>query len=189
LCWNGGSKTLSVINCKIGIKILWIIWEFGSTWIKFIPYPRRVDEEVAKSKGVKAITTSRSRQAHFIRFMNRVNQDPCTMSSAQKSLIVSYCRICIEGKNIRHKDSIRAADTVAGYMKEVNVLFKKRNLPLPIDFKDRKDKVSILISNLKAEEDIANQRSPLSPQMVAEFIRKGKAADHLSFKALGTTGL
>jgi hypothetical protein len=58
-------------------------------------------------------------------------------------------------------------------------------LPLPIDFKDRKDKVSILISNLKAE-DIANQRSPLSPQMVAEFIRKGKAADHLSFKALAT---
>ena len=69
-------------------------------------------------------------------------------------------------------------------MKEVNALFKNRNLPLPIDFKDRKDKVSILISNLKAEEDIANQRSPFTPQMVAEFIRKGKAADHLSFEAL-----
>jgi hypothetical protein len=27
----GGSIILSVINVNIGIKILWIIWEFGST--------------------------------------------------------------------------------------------------------------------------------------------------------------
>jgi hypothetical protein len=36
---------MSVINGKIGIKILWIIWEFGSTWIKFIPY--QLDELVS----------------------------------------------------------------------------------------------------------------------------------------------
>jgi hypothetical protein len=35
LCWNGGSKILSVIHVNIGIKLLWIIWESGSTWIKF----------------------------------------------------------------------------------------------------------------------------------------------------------
>jgi hypothetical protein len=34
LRWNGGSKTLSVINVNIGIKLLWIIWESWSTWIK-----------------------------------------------------------------------------------------------------------------------------------------------------------
>lgn len=115
--------------------------------------------------------------------MNRVKQDPCTMSSAQQSLVVSYCKFCIEGKNIRHKDSIRA-ETVAGYMREVNELFKKRNLPLPVNFKDRKDKVNILISNLKAEEDIANQRSPFTPQMVAKFISRGKATGHLTLEAL-----
>jgi hypothetical protein len=42
-CWNGGSITLSVINVNIGFKILWIIWEFGSTWIKFNLYRSRMN--------------------------------------------------------------------------------------------------------------------------------------------------
>jgi hypothetical protein len=57
-------------------------------------------------------------------------------------------------------------------MREVNELYRKRDLPLPIDFKDRTNPVNILIANLKAEEDIANQRSAFTPQMVVEFIKE-----------------
>ena len=98
-----------------------------------LPTARRVDQEVANSKLVKAIKTSRSRQANFIRFMKRLGQDPCTRGPAMNSLIVSYCKLCIDGTNIKNKDDIRA-DTVSGYMREVNELYKKRDLPLPIDF-------------------------------------------------------
>ena len=114
--------------------------------------------------------------------MKRLGQDPCTRGPAMNSLIVSYCKLCIDGTNIKNKDDIRA-DTVSGYMREVNELFKKRELPPPIDFRDRKHLVNVLIANLKAEEDVANQRSPFTPQMVAEFIKRGKAADHDSLEA------
>lgn len=100
-----------------------------------------------------------------------------------KSLLVSYCKLCIEGKNIRHQDNIRSG-TISGYMLEVNALFKKRNLPMPIDFKDSEDMVNILVSNLAKEEDIANQRSPFTPQMVNEFFRRGQTADPDSLEAL-----
>jgi hypothetical protein len=88
-----------------------------------LPLARRGDQEVANSKRVKAITTSWSRQANFIRFMKRVGQDPCTRDPALRSLLVSYCRLTIEGTNIRNKDSIRTA-TVSGYMGEINTLFE-----------------------------------------------------------------
>lgn len=82
-----------------------------------------------------------------------------------------------------NKDAIRA-DIISGYMKEVNVLFEKRGLPHPINLIDRKDPVSILIANLRAQEDIASQRNPFAPQMVAEFIRRGKTSAFESLEAL-----
>ena len=85
--------------------------------------------------------------------------------------------------NLVNRDKIRAG-TVAGYMKSVNALFVKRNLPAPIDLKNKKDKVAILISNLKSEEAVANQRNPFTPQMVAEFIRRGNESDHMSLPSL-----
>jgi hypothetical protein len=115
--------------------------------------------------------------------MKRLGQDPCTRSAAQRSLLVSYCKLCIEGKNINNMESLRA-NTITGYMREVNVLYRKRDLPPPIDFKDRANPVNILIGNLKAEEDIANQRSAFTPQMVAEFIKRGKEARHDSLESL-----
>jgi hypothetical protein len=62
-------------------------------------------------------------------------------------------------------------------------LYRKRDLPPPIDFKDRTNPVNILIANLKAEEDIANQRSAFTPQMVAEFIKRGNEACHDSLES------
>ena len=115
--------------------------------------------------------------------MKSLGQDPCTQGPALRSLLVSYCRMCIDGKNIKHKDTIRSG-TISGYMHEVNALFRKRGLDQLIDFKDYQDPVNILIKNLSAEEDVADQRSPFTPQMVAEFFRRGKSADRNSLEAL-----
>jgi hypothetical protein len=46
------------------------------------------------------------RQAHWIRYMRWMRQDPCTQGRAMKALVVSYCSFCIDGMNITNKDDI-----------------------------------------------------------------------------------
>ena len=109
--------------------------------------------------------------------MTALNQDPCATGNLSDSILSSYTKLLIEGGNIKNKDLIRS-DTVKGYLKQVNTLYSKRGLPIPItNFQTSTHSAAILYRNLKAEEDIAAQRSPLSPQMVAEILHAGKKAD------------
>jgi hypothetical protein len=113
-----------------------------------------------------------------------LGQDPCATGNLSDSILSSYTKLLIEGNNIKNKDLIRS-DTVKGYLKQVNTLYSKRGLPIPItNFQTSTHSAAILYRNLKAEEDIAAQRSPLLPQMVAEILHAGKKADFFSLEAL-----
>ena len=110
-------------------------------------------------------------------------EDPCLTGPAAVSYLTSYCKIVMEGQNLNHKSAIRAS-TVAEYMSEVNVLYKKRKLPVPIDFRSREDGCAILIENQRKQEGIAMQRDPLSAQMVALIMATGLNAPHDSLESL-----
>lgn len=102
---------------------------------------------------------------------------------ALMSYLSSYCKLVSDGLSINHKDEIRSG-TVAGYMKQVNELFRKRDLSIPIDFRSKENPVAIMIDNLRKEEVVANRRDPFTPQMIAEFLRRGDIAHPHSFEAL-----
>ena len=113
-----------------------------------------------------------------------LNIDPCTLAPVLMSCLVAYTKLVIEGKNLRNKERIRS-DTVKDYVSDVNRLFEYRRLPVPVPcFKDRTNPVATLIENLRSEEEIANQRSPLTPEMVALIIDRGKTSPHLSIESL-----
>ena len=113
-----------------------------------------------------------------------LGQDPCAVGTVADCILSSYTKLLIEGNNIKNKDMLRS-DTIRAYLQQVNALYVKRNLPAPIaNFQSSPHCAAILYRNLKAEEDIAAQRSPLSPQMVAEIFRLGKRADSLSLDSL-----
>ena len=113
-----------------------------------------------------------------------MNIDPCSLGPVLMSCLVVYTKLVIEGKNIRNKECIRS-ETVKDYIVDVNKLFTLRQLPVPVpNFSDRTNAVATLIDNLKKEEVVANQRSPLTPAIVAKIITSGKDADPTSLEAL-----
>lgn len=113
-----------------------------------------------------------------------VNIDPCSLEPVLMSCLVVYTKLVIEGKNIRNKENIRS-DTVRDYIQDVNDLFSRRRLPIPVpNFSDSSNPVATLVDNLRKEESIANQRIALTPPMVARILEKGQTADHLSLDSL-----
>jgi hypothetical protein len=70
------------------------------------------------------------------------------------------------GCNYNNKLEVRSK-TARGYAEAVNVLFGLRSFPAPANFDDAANMVTILVRNLEKEEDIANQRSPLTYEIMA----------------------
>lgn len=66
--------------------------------------------------------------------------------------------------------------TLRGYAEAVNELFRLRGAPLPYVPSDKKNDTTIAITELAAEEVIADQRIPLTYEIAAECLRLGKAA-------------
>ena len=60
------------------------------------------------------------------------------------------------------------------YADDVAELFKLRDFPSPVNFQHKTNEVTIIIRNLKKEEDIATQRLPLDDKIHAELVRMGK---------------
>lgn len=110
-------------------------------------------------------------------------KDPCGNYKIKRDALEVFVKSIINGENIRNKNVMRAS-TVKEYAIEINELHALRNLPEPIDFKNKSDTVVKLISNLQKEEDVAKQRKPLSNQVAAEMLRRGQQADPLSLQAL-----
>ena len=64
------------------------------------------------------------------------------------------------GVNYNNLATLRSA-TCKNYADDVSKIFKFRNFPSPVDFQDKTNEVTIIINNLKKEEDTATQRLPL----------------------------
>ena len=145
---------------------------------------RDADREIANSRRASDIKTSRTRQAHWIKFCIVMEIDPCLQKPYLLSVLVSYTKLLINGMNLRNKEQLRSA-TVQEYIADINELFTLRNLQIPVpDFDDKTNPVATLIKNLRTEESIANQRAPLTPEIVAEAMRLAEKASRDSLEAL-----
>jgi hypothetical protein len=141
----------------------------------------RADQVLSKSRRDKDVTTNRSRQAFFIRWMRKLKKDPCNHSNDEDmALITCFIESIIAGVSIRNKDSIRAG-TVKGYADQINKLHKLRGFQQPI-FNNRDNAAFVLIKALKDEENIAKQRKPML--MASEIINMGNKSHKLSKEAL-----
>ena len=87
------------------------------------------------------------------------------------------------GVNCNNLATLRSA-TCKNYADDVAKLFKLRNFPSSVDFQDKTNEVTIIISNLKKEEDITTQRLPLDDEIHAELVRMGKDSDVDSAEAV-----
>ena len=98
-------------------------------------------------------------------------------SRSRRRLGTSYCNIYIKyvmiWVNYNNLATLRSA-TCKNYADDVAKLFKFRNFPSPVDFQDKTNKVTIIINNLKKEEDIATQRLPWDNRIHAELVHMGK---------------
>ena len=79
------------------------------------------------------------------------------------------------GINCTDKRGLRSA-TLAGYGDAINALFTLRGFPPPVVISDPNNASGIVIKNLKNEEDIANQRSPLDSEIFAEIQRSSSTS-------------
>ena len=87
------------------------------------------------------------------------------------------------GNNLVSKKQLRS-DTVAGYIKAINTLRELRGLGKAIDIGSRKCSSAILYRNIKAEEDIARRRQPLTDETVTVITKKAKESHRDSLEAL-----
>ena len=94
-----------------------------------------------------------------------------------------YTKMISTGENIVNKGCLRS-DTVAAYLGEVNQLFLKSNLQKPIDLANRSLQTTILYKNIRAEENVAKQRRPLTNMTVAKILELGKRNTPNSKEAL-----
>lgn len=73
------------------------------------------------------------------------------------------------GDNYQNKAQVRS-DTLRGYGTAVNELFRLRKFPIPFIPEHDTNEAAIIIRNLATEENIANQRSPLSNEIAAAVL-------------------
>ena len=96
--------------------------------------------------------------------------DPCGAVLGYQRIVAIYLMFAKNGVNFNNKSGLRS-NTLAGYGDAVNVLFLLRGFPLPVVISDPNNASGIIIKNLKKEEDIASQRSPLDSAIFAEIQR------------------
>lgn len=122
-----------------------------------------VDQEIARSKRSNGIETLRFREACFITWCKEHKvPDPCSVGVIAQRLAAYFLKDLIRHNNCR-------SATMRGYGESINALHAARNFPPPVDFEDDSNMCKILYKNLKAQEDIANKRSPLTAKIIAEL--------------------
>lgn len=147
-----------------------------------------VDRELSRSKRDSDIETQRARQAHYLSFcIWKEIVDPCDPTKQQgwPKMLAIYAKYVIGGDNFTSLVGPRA-QTLRGYLNAVNDLFARRKVALPIVLKDKTNPVTVILSNLEVEEDVAKQRSPLTPQMYTELLvqaKKSKSIDEIQLLA------
>ena len=105
--------------------------------------------------------------------------DPCGNALGYQRIVAIYLMFAKNGVNYNNKSGLRSA-TLAGYGDAVNALFLLCGFPQPVVISDPNNASGLIIKNLKQEEDIASQRSPLDSAIFAEIQRvssKSKSED------------
>jgi len=105
--------------------------------------------------------------------------DPCGDALGYQRIVGIYLMFAKNGVNYNDKSGLRSF-TLGGYGDAVNKLFLLRGFPPPVVTSDPSNASGIVIKNLKSEEDIASQRSPLDSAIFAEVQRsssKSKSED------------
>jgi len=100
-----------------------------------------------------------------------------------RRIVSFYIKYVMIGVNYNNLVTLRSA-TCKNYAEDVNKLFELRDFPRPVDFQDKTNRTTNIISNLKKEEDIASQRLPLDDKIHAELITMGKKAGRDSAEAV-----
>ena len=99
-------------------------------------------------------------------------------------LVVSYyIKYVMTGVNYNNLATLRSA-TCRCYAQDVAKLFVLRKFQSPVDFEDKTNWTTIIVNNLKTEEDIASQRLPLDDKIHAELINMGNNAGKDSAESL-----
>lgn len=135
------------------------------------------DREVSLSKGDSELETNRARQAHYIEHCRQQGiVDPCGDEPGWSRVVGIYGKSVALGCNCVNKVGARSA-TISGYYVAVNALFKARNFREPANFDDPQNYAIVLLKNLEAEENIANQRSPITKEIYVELLERGEKAE------------
>jgi hypothetical protein len=96
--------------------------------------------------------------------------DPCGDALDYQRIVAIYLMFAKNGVNYNNKSGLRSV-TLTGYGDAVNALFLLCGFPPPVVTSDPNNASGIIIKNLKSEEDIASQRSPLDSAILAEIQR------------------
>ena len=97
--------------------------------------------------------------------------------------ISMYIKEVMTGVNYHNKLVLRSV-TCEGYAKAVNLLFKLRDYPPPVDLTNLTGCTRTIIHNLDREETIAAKRSPLDDKIHAELLNFAKKSTVNSLEAV-----
>lgn len=109
--------------------------------------------------------------------------NPVGPESQWDFFISMYIKEVMTGINYHNKLVLRSV-TCEGYAKAVNLLFKLRDYPPPVDLTSLTGCTRTIIHNLDREETIAAKRSPLDDKIHAELLNFAKKSTVNSLEAV-----
>ncbi len=138
------------------------------------------------------IEIAKFRQAVYVNFTKKhCIPNPCENEPGYEYIIACFIERLMLDHNSRSK-------TVGGYVESINSLFRLCNLSIPANLSNRKNMCAKIITAREKEENIANQRNPITREMFAallDFPRRSESEDSIEavivnwFTLIRITGL
>jgi hypothetical protein len=132
--------------------------------------------KMSRLKTDSELETTRFRQAVYVNFTKtHLILDPCGNEPGYKYIIPCFIEKLMSDHKSRSK-------TLHGYVKSINSLFCLCNFPIPVNLSDRANMCAKIITLREKEENIKNQRSPITREMFAALLdtaSKSKCIDSL----------
>ena len=97
-------------------------------------------------------------------------------------MVACWLKFAMLGINYKNKGTLRSK-TSREYAEAVAELFALRGFPSPVNFDDPLNSITILVANQKKEEDVANQRRPLTLLIYAQLQKMAEEAGQDSLEA------
>jgi hypothetical protein len=131
---------------------------------------------MSQLKSDSEIETARFRQAVYVNFTKKhCIPDPCRNEPGYEYIIACSVKRLMLDHNSQSK-------TVRGYVESINSLFRLCNLPIPANLSDRMNMCAKIITAHEKEENIANQKNPITREMFAALLdsaRRSKGKDSI----------